>query len=185
MKTCGFHFVLGFLITAALLSTCAYAADAEYEDVIHLKDGSVVRGAIVEEVPGETYKIEIAGGSVLVFDAAEIDYVSRELPTTGEGEGKRPSYRGDGDRYRYRPLLFGFAGVVGTFGSDVYNILLYGGELLVGWRLHPIYAVGLGFGYNHAAEGDHYSYNPWSYHLVPKEIITVITRGRITSSRFT
>ena len=160
------------VIAAALLSTYAYGADTEYEDVIYLKDGSVVRGVIVEEVPSETYKIEIAGGSVFVFEADEIDYVSREIkkleevpPATGEAKTERSSFYGDAGGYR--PFLFGFAGVVGTFGSDAYNMLLYGGEFLVGWRLHPIYAVGLGFGYNRAADEEYYGYDSWSYNFVP------------------
>ncbi|HRG90775.1 MAG TPA: hypothetical protein PLW44_17250, partial [Chitinophagales bacterium] len=62
------------------------AAQANTEDVIYLKNGSVIRGKIQtpagtlkgEQESAGKVKIELAGGSVFVFTAAEIDSVKRE-----------------------------------------------------------------------------------------------------------
>jgi len=48
------------------------------EDVIYLKDGSVIRGQIVEQVPAEYVKIELLGGSVFVFQLEEVEVIKKE-----------------------------------------------------------------------------------------------------------
>jgi hypothetical protein len=176
--------ILFVLFGLSLLSTTAYGTETEYEDVIHLKDGSIIRGAIVEEVPGKTYKIEIAGGNVFVFEAAEIEYVSRELKLAGEetsatGGAKEKPSSFYGMAGLYRPFLFGFAGVVGTYGGFGHSMLLYGGEFLVGWRLHPIYAVGLGFGYNRAT----YDNWDWDYGDETYNFVPIYVNNRLTYLR--
>lgn len=62
------------------------AAQANTEDVIYLKNGSVLRGKIQtpagtlkgEQESAGKVKIELLGGSVFVFEQAEIDSVKRE-----------------------------------------------------------------------------------------------------------
>ena len=53
----------------------------DVEDVIYLKDGSVVRGEIIEFVPEDYYKIRITGGSELVFKINEISKITKESKT--------------------------------------------------------------------------------------------------------
>ena len=48
------------------------------EDVIHLKNGETVRGTIVEQIPGESLKIQTADGSVFVYTIYEIAEITRE-----------------------------------------------------------------------------------------------------------
>jgi hypothetical protein len=74
------------LVFAALLpwSVSAFAQEVpdlkrvEFVDVIFTSDGSVWRGLIVEQVPGQTYKIALAGGSVKVVAAAEVTRIAKE-----------------------------------------------------------------------------------------------------------
>ncbi|MBN1415719.1 MAG: hypothetical protein JW973_11515 [Bacteroidales bacterium] len=48
------------------------------QDIIYLKNGSVVKGKITEQIPGETLKIQTNDGSVWVFNYAEIDKITQE-----------------------------------------------------------------------------------------------------------
>jgi hypothetical protein len=48
-------------------------------DVVHTSDGSVLKGVIVEEVPGATLKIVIVGGSTLVVQMSNVVKLGREL----------------------------------------------------------------------------------------------------------
>ena len=48
------------------------------EDVIHLKNGETVRGTIIEQIPGESLKIQTADGNVFVYTIYEIAEISRE-----------------------------------------------------------------------------------------------------------
>ena len=48
------------------------------EDVVHLKNGNVIRGTIIEQIPGESLKIQTQGGSVFVYTMDEIAELARE-----------------------------------------------------------------------------------------------------------
>ncbi len=48
------------------------------EDVVYLKDGSIIRGVIVEQVPNEMIKIETRIGNVLAYKFSEIDKITKE-----------------------------------------------------------------------------------------------------------
>jgi hypothetical protein len=159
------------VLGVALLAP-ATASGEGYDDVIYLKNGSIIRGIIVEEVPGETYKIEIAGGSVLVFAADEVEKIVREIAAREEKGDEYSSFY----RYssRYRSFLFGLAAVVGRL-SAWDGITLYGGEFLVGWRFHPLYAGALGFGYNQATYDDYWGSDNVTYNFVPMYIHNRIT----------
>lgn len=52
----------------------------EYDDVIYGTDGSVVRGTIIEQVPGVSYKIATEGGNIFVFDALKVEKITKEPP---------------------------------------------------------------------------------------------------------
>ena len=54
------------------------------EDVVYLKDGSIVRGIVIEQIPGESLKIQTQGGSVFVYTTDEIARMTRE-PVLGMG----------------------------------------------------------------------------------------------------
>jgi len=58
------HWHIAFFLVLAL-STNSGFAQQQLEDVIYLKDGSIYRGVIIEEVPGQNRKIRIMGGSVV------------------------------------------------------------------------------------------------------------------------
>jgi len=51
-------------------------------DVVYLKNGSIIKGIIVEQVPGQAVKLQTADGSLFVFEMEEITKMTREAPTT-------------------------------------------------------------------------------------------------------
>jgi hypothetical protein len=48
------------------------------EDVIYLKGGNIYRGIIIEQVPGETMKIQTVGGNVFTVAIADIAKITKE-----------------------------------------------------------------------------------------------------------
>ena len=50
------------------------------EEVVYLKNGSVIRGIIVEQIPNETLRIRTRGGSEFVFQMSEVLKITKELP---------------------------------------------------------------------------------------------------------
>ena len=53
-------------------------AQVGYEDVVYLKNGSVIHGVIIEQVPNQTIKIQIKDKSVFVYSMDEIEKITKE-----------------------------------------------------------------------------------------------------------
>ena len=47
-------------------------------DVVYLKNGSVIRGMIIEQVPNESLKIQTRDGSVFVYAISEVEKITKE-----------------------------------------------------------------------------------------------------------
>jgi hypothetical protein len=50
----------------------------DLQDVVYLKNGSIVRGTIVEQVPNQSLKIQTRDGSVFVYEMAEVTKITKE-----------------------------------------------------------------------------------------------------------
>lgn len=67
------------LISLTLLTFVLSAfAQGNYQDVVHLKNGSIIKGIIIEQVPSKQLKIETADGSVFVYQMDEIEKMAKE-----------------------------------------------------------------------------------------------------------
>jgi len=51
---------------------------AFYEDVVYLKNGSIIHGIIIEQIPNQSIKIKTADKNVFVFKIEEIEKISKE-----------------------------------------------------------------------------------------------------------
>ena len=67
-----------FVVTAPVLAQ-------QTKDVVYLKNGDIVWGTIVEQIPGESLKIQTADGSVFVYAINEISKIVKE-PAVGTEE---------------------------------------------------------------------------------------------------
>lgn len=68
------------LLLFAIITTVSFGQN-NYQDVVYLKNGSIIRGVIIEQVPSESIKIETADKSVFVFQMDEIEKMTKELPS--------------------------------------------------------------------------------------------------------
>ena len=68
------------LFVLLLLTFFAFALQAQeqYIDVIYLKNGNVLRGTIIEQVPSEYVKLKTSDGSEFVFRVDEIERITKE-----------------------------------------------------------------------------------------------------------
>ncbi|MDQ3369947.1 MAG: hypothetical protein M3680_31395, partial [Myxococcota bacterium] len=74
------------VLTVGLLAFPAAARAAEIDpavvqlwDVVHTADGSVLKGVIVEELPGTSLRVVLVGGSSLVVPIGSVVRLTREL----------------------------------------------------------------------------------------------------------
>lgn len=61
----------------ALIATWSFG-QSNYQDVIYLKNGSIIRGIIIEQIPNKSIKIETADRNVFVFQMDEIEKIAKE-----------------------------------------------------------------------------------------------------------
>ena len=50
-------------------------------DVVYLKNGSIIKGIITEQVPNQSIKMQTADGNIFVYQTNEIEKISKETPT--------------------------------------------------------------------------------------------------------
>jgi hypothetical protein len=55
-------------------------AQQGFVDVIYLKNGSIIKGKIIEQIPNKSFKIQLDEGKILEFNTNEIANVKKETP---------------------------------------------------------------------------------------------------------
>jgi hypothetical protein len=111
-------------------------------ETIYLKNGSIVKGMIVEIVPNVSYTVKSAEGSIYVCAISEIIKIVRE-PLEIESVKAEPVIQKIGQQPKgYEGLVeLGYGGASGIYGLDVIKI-----NFVNGYRFNPYYFAGFGFG---------------------------------------
>jgi len=73
----------GFMVHKIIMSVvitliCVYAQEQILQDVVYLKNGSVLKGQIIEQIPGEIIKLQTKDGNLFVFQVDEVEKIKRE-----------------------------------------------------------------------------------------------------------
>jgi hypothetical protein len=77
--------VLFLMLLFLIVSTVA--AQQQLQDVVYLKDGSIIHGQIIEQVPNVSIKIQTRDGNVFTYKIESIEKMLRE-PAPGLGNEK-------------------------------------------------------------------------------------------------
>ncbi|MES2619346.1 MAG: hypothetical protein V4615_00730 [Bacteroidota bacterium] len=140
------------LILFSTLSVAGLYAQAEMEDVIYLKNGSIYRGVIVEQVPNVSMKIKTLGGNVFAVTMAEIEKITKEeKPAAPRGEDYRYGmHHGFGGSYHGRDSTYHKFKYPNSGRFALLQILVenkQGGVRLVqGYKFNRHAALGIGIG---------------------------------------
>jgi len=105
-----------FRIAFLLIPILAFAQESV--DVVYLLDGSIIRGAIIEQVPNQSLKIQ-SGANLFVFQMDKIEKITKE--SIGENQGARPNSEPNNDS----PLK---TGTTLLSGSISYSKITYDGK---------------------------------------------------------
>lgn len=126
-----------FLLLLFLLFSAVVSAQNNYEDVVYLKDGSIIHGMIIEQIPNVSIKIK-SGVNVFVYKMDDIEKITKEEIQSGSGTG--------GD-YGFKP-----SGFVGNYeiGLSDYpqggNVAMFSVNLVNGYMFNPYFSLGFGVG---------------------------------------
>ena len=63
----------------------------EYIDVVHLKNGDIIKGKIIENKINEHIRVELMGGSILTYSYDDIISIDVENKTTQHIESQKPT----------------------------------------------------------------------------------------------
>lgn len=135
------------LCTALLFSLVGriFGQGATHKEVVYLKNGSIIKGTIVEWVPNESITIETADKSVFVCKISDIDRVKRNLQLTNV-EVSEKSARNSQNWINNTPayesnLSLGYGLASGKYGLDVFCF-----NFVFGKNLNTHHYIGMGTG---------------------------------------
>lgn len=81
------------LILLVLITTASFSQN-NYQDVVYLKNGSIIRGIIIEQVPNKSIKIETSDRSVFVYQMDEIEKIAKEENIVNKQNSKKKGFIG-------------------------------------------------------------------------------------------
>jgi len=125
------------LLLFALITTLSFG-QSNYQDVVYLKNGSIIRGTIIEQVPNKSIKIETADRSVFVYQMDEIEKFTKEAI-----QGKRSgSLSNSGLQSGYKGIVeLGYQIGTGDYGMDRLKL-----NIINGYQINPYFSLGFGTG---------------------------------------
>ena len=166
-------YLLTFIL--AIIAMCGFTcAAADFTEVVYLKNGSVIKGLIVEQIPNKTITIKTENGSLIICNYDEVLRITKEE--------NRLSYNSNGDIDTYElhgweksPRYRGFVGDTYTIGIGDWA---YDRNLL--WTSHgcqilPYLYAGIGLGANYFVDSETWTLPIFAH--VRGEIHNVIRRN--------
>lgn len=139
MKCMHKYLLLILLFSFSLVSF----AQVAYKDVIYLKNGSIVKGIIIEFVPAKSYTIKTADGSIFVYQVTEILKIAKEEIKTEENNNA--SSGSDTFSKGYRGIIEGGGGAkTGKYGLNSTNFAFSNG-----YQFNPNLYAGVALGLNY------------------------------------
>ncbi|MDE0300692.1 MAG: hypothetical protein OXN17_18805 [Candidatus Poribacteria bacterium] len=113
------------LIALSILITLPSLAQQALEDVVYLKDGTVIRGIIIKQIPGGSITIRTKDGSQFVYSMHDVSVITKE-PVAGSS-----SYTAQ----KNPPLALGLSCLLPGLGQ-FYNeqpekgVVMFGGSIV-------------------------------------------------------
>jgi hypothetical protein len=66
------------LLTVFLAGSLVAFAQQNFQEVVYLKNGSILRGTIIEQIPNKSLKIQLNDGSVFVYEIDMVEKITKE-----------------------------------------------------------------------------------------------------------
>jgi hypothetical protein len=142
------------IITALItfLLTGSIQAQKNLQDVVYLKNGSILRGKIIDSITDQKIKLLMADGSQLVFTINEIEKIAREKPVVAYDKRSgnlvpvrdTPPDKEFTEGYTAR-LEFGNGLTAGRVSPGIMRMKI---NFIHGYRINPYLAVAGGTGLN-------------------------------------
>ena len=124
-------------LLSLFLFTISSIAQTIYQDVVYLKNGSIIRGIIIEQVINKSIKIETRDKSIFIFTLDEVEKITKEMPKDKEEQNQNTS-NGIGS---ITNIDFGWNSGVGFYGLDRFRL-----NISTSIKFNKYFSLGLGSG---------------------------------------
>lgn len=132
------------ILTFLSIMFCPFIAKAQatYEDVVYLKNGSIIHGIIIEQIPNESLKIQTKDGNVFVYKMAEIEKITKEVVKGSENSSTNNS--------EFEIKHSGFTNITEFYAGggikETVSKFMFGVHTINGYLINPHFSVGVGVG---------------------------------------
>ena len=96
---------------------CGAAALAQtYQETVYLKNGSIIKGTVLEQEAGGNIKIMTSDGSIFVYKSDEVQKITKEAVSSSRSKSSKGTASADGEAFRGWRVSPGL-GIGTTFGD--------------------------------------------------------------------
>ena len=106
------------------------------QEVVYLKNGSVVRGVVIEQVPGISLKVQTSDGSIFAYQMSEVEKITKETAKSNFSFNRTQGYKGFID--------LGYTIGAGDWGVDRIEL-----TTSHGYQFNPYLYIGAGVSANY------------------------------------
>ena len=129
------------LVLTLLLSISTYVAAQNYTEVVYLKNGSIIKGVIIEQVPNVSLKIKTGDGSLIICQMSDVTKITKEERYTRD-------YRKDTNDRKD----FAYIGDVSDYNASKIEL-----STTHGYQFNNYFFVGGGVAFNYYTDADLYA----------------------------
>jgi len=127
-----------------------------YIDVLYLKDGSIIRGQVLEQTPDKSVKIQAYDGSIFVYNMDQVEKIVKE---TISNRSKVPVRDRNGNKKDNKSSLRGYKGFVdvgysagvGDWGEDRFEV-----STAHGYQFNNFFFIGGGAGLHYYTDSEYF-----------------------------
>jgi hypothetical protein len=134
--------IIVLIILSTFLSERLFS-QTNYEDVVYLKNGSIIKGVIIEQIPNKSLKIETRDGNVFVYKIDEVEKITKEKNFKNENNDMATKTYQKSGYTNITDLTVGL-------GLDNYSSnTSFGLQTINGYTSNSITFIGLGVGFDY------------------------------------
>ncbi len=111
-------------------------------DVIYLKNGSIIKGTIIEQVPGKTYKIQTSDNNIFTYTVDEVEKITSE-PSSNPAPQPSSSTPTPAPPVK-KTSTFGSNGVSGIVRAGPLGLRSFTAAAIGGYSFEGLFFLGLG-----------------------------------------
>lgn len=136
-----------------------------YTETIYLKNGGIIKGIIIEQIPNDNVKIRTKDGNVFVYKFDEISKITKDLASFSKSSNNS-GYKGFFD--------FGYSFPIGDESASSGRIEVTTSH---GYQVNPYFYIGLGAGANYYCED---GIDSWSFPVFANPRMTIPTSTSVS-----